>query len=111
MQKIGLMYLHCWLLDYHLKRRSYCIEGHFLAKEKPWKIFNRLRSNEFNLLLDLLIKTEHVFLFSNEFSRDIHDELKRVRRTLWASLNMHQFGYEDLSDILYHHVLLESGTE
>ena len=84
------MYLHSWLLDFHLKRRSYCLEGHFLAKEKPWKFNNKLRSTELNILLDLLIKTEHVFLFSNEFSRDIHDELKRVRRTLWASLNMHQ---------------------
>ena len=107
MQKIGLMYLHSWLLDHHLKRRSYSAEGHFLAKEKPWKILNKLRSHELNLLLDLMIKTEHVFLFSNEFSREIHDELKRARRTLWATLNMHQLGRFDLPDALYHHVLME----
>ena len=90
MQKLGLMYLHSWLLDNHLINRSYSIEGHFLTKEKPWKINNKLRSDEFNLLLDLFIKTEHVFLFSNEFSREIHDELKRIRRSLWLSLKMHQ---------------------
>ena len=111
MQKVGLMYLHSWLLNYHLRNRSYIVESHFLGKERSWKSNNILRSIELKILLELLIKTEHVFMFSNEFSRDIHDELKRTRRTLWASMDMHQMGRATLSDLIYFHVLMESGTE
>ena len=111
MQKIGLMYLHSWLLCHHLKHRNHTAAGHFLSNERPTKLNNILRMIEFKILLDLLIKTEHVFIFSNEFSREIHDELKRTKRTLWAGMDMHQIGRADLSDLIYFHVLMENASE
>ncbi len=64
------------------------------------------------MLLELQIKTEHVQIFSGEFNREIHDELKRMRRTLWASLELWQMQDNiDLSDVIFHHVLSENATE
>ena len=111
MQKIGLMYLHSWILCHHLKHRNYTKPGYFLSKEKPLKVNNLLRSIELKILLELMIKTEHVFIFSNEFSREIHDELKRTKRTLWASMDMHLIGRANLSDLIFFHVLMENATE
>jgi hypothetical protein len=45
-----------------------------------------------------MIKTEHVMLFTGEFNQEIHDELKRVKRTLWASLDLWQISEQEKSN-------------
>ena len=111
MQKVGLMYLHIWILQNHLKQRSEYRKNYFYANDSPNWLNNRIRGLELKILLELMIKSEHVFLFSNEFSREIHDELKRVKRTLWQSLELNQIGMTDLSDVLYYHVLMENADD
>lgn len=50
-------------------------------------------------------------LFSQEFNSEIHEELKRVKRTLWASLDLWQYGQVELADVLFDHVLQGAATD
>lgn len=51
-------------------------------------------------------------MFSVEFNQDIHNELKRMRRTLWASLDLWYLDKrpDHLKDLIFYHILAAEAT-
>ena len=83
-----MIYLHSWLLTYHMRQNKSIDESYLEGLKVKVPVFDGLLGkmpslvmadalHQHQILMRLLIKTEHVKLYTNMFDDAIHEELKR----------------------------------
>lgn len=67
------------------------------------------------MLMDRMIQRDHVFIYSNDFDSQVHEELKRQKRVVFRSLTDYlRFGNtmnRDIQDIVYYDIFNEKEPE
>ena len=89
--RLNFVYLHFWLLNYHISRAKFKDPDFVKAQLKESPVHNQARAkidaSNVSQLQDRLVAREHVLTYTNSFDDAIHEELKRQRRVIDHSLS------------------------
>ena len=87
--QLNFVYLHLWLLKFHLGRplKDKIEVNKEIKGEKLLQPRVKVNPKNIRTLIDRLIKHEHVNVFTNTFDESIHEELKRQYRVIDHSLS------------------------
>ncbi|TNV86519.1 hypothetical protein FGO68_gene8026 [Halteria grandinella] len=100
--KFNLFYAHCYLMHHTLFQNQQSQKGYNPLFQYTY---------QFDTLLSRLIQRDHVFAYGTDFDPQIHDELKRMKRTVYRSLEDYfMYGNQmgrDINDIVYQEILGE----